>query len=156
VLFRQMRLGLRGSFRALKFRTMCDGAHREHASLIEEHGNMFKLRQDPRVTDVGRLLRRFSLDELPQLFQVLTGDMSLVGPRPPMPEEVSRYSCEQLRRLGVKPGLTGLWQVSGRSDLPFEQWVELDARYIEEWSPQLELTILAKTLGAVLGGRGAY
>src|SRR5439155_6120870 len=144
------------TFRALKFRTMRPGAHLEHAELIRQHGNMFKLRRDPRVTGVGRWLRRFSIDELPQLFHVLTGEMSLVGPRPPMPEEVARYTNAQLRRLGVKPGCTGLWQVSGRSDLPFDSWVDLDARYIETWSPRLELSILWRTAGAVLGGKGAY
>lgn len=156
VFFGQVRVGLRGPFRALKFRTMRQGAHLDHSRLIARHGNMFKLKSDPRVTPIGHFLRRFSLDELPQLLQVLAGDMSLVGPRPPLPEEVERYSLAELRRLGTKPGLTGLWQVSGRSDVPFDQWVELDARYIEHWSPSLELWILAKTLTAVLGGRGAY
>lgn len=156
VFFGQRRVGPRGCFRALKFRTMRQGAHLLHEQLIEAHGNMFKLRADPRTTRVGRLLRRFSLDELPQLLQVVAGHMSLIGPRPPMPEEVARYSPGELRRLGVRPGLTGLWQVSGRADLPFARCVELDAHYIERWSPRLELAIAARTVGAVLGGKGAY
>jgi lipopolysaccharide/colanic/teichoic acid biosynthesis glycosyltransferase len=156
IFFGQTRVGLRGNFTALKFRTMRVGAERQHASLMDRHGTTFKLKRDPRITGAGRLLRRLSLDELPQLLQVLTGDMSLVGPRPPMPVEVERYRPGQLRRLGVRPGLTGLWQVSGRADLEFEQCVALDAKYIENWSPRLELAILARTPAAVLGGRGAY
>jgi lipopolysaccharide/colanic/teichoic acid biosynthesis glycosyltransferase len=114
------------------------------------------MRKDPRVTPVGRWLRRLSLDELPQLVNVLTGSMSLVGPRPPLPREVARYDTSVSRRLLVKPGLTGLWQISGRSDLPWEEAVRLDLRYVENWSLTLDLSILRKTFAAVLQSRGAY
>ena len=114
------------------------------------------MRVDPRVTLVGAFLRRFSLDELPQLVNVLTGSMSLVGPRPPLPSEVATYGTAARRRLLVRPGMTGLWQVSGRSDLSWEETVRLDLRYVENWSVALDLTILWKTVKAVLGGRGAY
>jgi lipopolysaccharide/colanic/teichoic acid biosynthesis glycosyltransferase len=114
------------------------------------------MRQDPRVTRVGRLLRQFSLDELPQLINVLNGSMSLVGPRPPLPEEVERYQGEVRRRLLVKPGLTGLWQVSGRSDLSWEESVRLDLYYVENWSLGFDFAIIARTVWAVLRRRGAY
>ncbi len=117
---------------------------------------MIKLRDDPRVTRVGRFLRRFSLDELPQLANVLFGSMSLVGPRPPLPAEVASYDSSVRRRLLVKPGLTGLWQVSGRSDLPWEEAVRLDLRYVENWSLAMDLLILWRTGRAVLGRSGAY
>jgi lipopolysaccharide/colanic/teichoic acid biosynthesis glycosyltransferase len=117
---------------------------------------MFKIPDDPRVTPVGRLLRRFSLDELPQLFNVLRGQMSLVGPRPPLAEEVTRYEDWQFDRLEVPPGITGLWQVSGRSELSFDECVRLDLFYIENWSLTYDLFILAKTLPALLSRRGAY
>jgi lipopolysaccharide/colanic/teichoic acid biosynthesis glycosyltransferase len=117
---------------------------------------MFKIRRDPRITRLGRHLRRFSLDELPQLWNVLKGDMSLVGPRPPLPSEVASYTDDARRRLLVKPGLTGLWQVSGRSDLSWEESVRLDLYYVENWSFTLDLIIIARTVGAVVAGRGAY
>ena len=160
VLFRQVRVGKDGrEFVMYKFRTM----HRDAADRVAElrHLNdyddvLFKLRNDPRVTRTGRWLRRFSLDELPQLINVLRGQMSLVGPRPPLPEEVAVYPEDVRRRLAVRPGLTGLWQVSGRSDLPFEEAVKLDLRYVENWSFSLDLVILLRTLSAVCRATGAY
>jgi lipopolysaccharide/colanic/teichoic acid biosynthesis glycosyltransferase len=122
----------------------------------EGSGILFKIRRDPRVTRVGRVLRRLSLDELPQLWNVVKGDMSLVGPRPPLPSEVERYADDTRRRLLVKPGLTGLWQVSGRSDLSWEESVRLDLYYVENWSFVLDIMILARTVVAVAAGRGAY
>ena len=118
-------------------------------------GPVFKIKNDPRVTLVGRLMRRFSLDELPQLWNVLKGDMSLVGPRPPVPGEVGQYEWWQRRRLSVKPGLTCLWQIFGRNEIDFESWMELDLRYINQWSLALDLKILLKTIPAVLMARGA-
>jgi lipopolysaccharide/colanic/teichoic acid biosynthesis glycosyltransferase len=123
--------------------------------LNEMDGPVFKSRRDPRVTRLGRLLRKFSLDELPQLWNVLRGDMSLVGPRPPIPEEVARYERWQRRRLSMKPGLTCLWQVNGRNELDFRSWIELDLQYIDSWSLGLDLRILLKTIPVVLTGRGA-
>jgi exopolysaccharide biosynthesis polyprenyl glycosylphosphotransferase len=159
VLFRQTRCGLNGRFFTLyKFRTMVEGAEerrRELMHLNEMNGPVFKLKSDPRVTWFGRFLRRFSLDELPQLWNVLRGDMSLVGPRPPIPEEVARYQRWQRRRLAMKPGLTCLWQISGRNNLDFDRWMELDLEYIDSWSPLLDLKILLKTIPAVLSGKGA-
>ncbi|MEV4926523.1 sugar transferase [Streptomyces roseoverticillatus] len=158
--YRQRRVGKDGrEFTIFKFRTMVAGADRardELAGLNEGAGLLFKLRRDPRVTRVGSVLRRYSLDELPQLFNVLTGSMSLVGPRPPLPEESAAYGPDIRRRLLVKPGLTGLWQISGRSDLPWEEAVRLDLRYVEDWSLALDTVILWKTLRAVLQGQGAY
>ncbi|MEV8432625.1 sugar transferase [Streptomyces sp. HUAS 31] len=160
VFYRQRRVGKGGrEFTILKFRTMVVGAHKARAELAERNegaGLLFKLRRDPRVTRVGAVLRRYSLDELPQLFNVLTGSMSLVGPRPPLPEESAAYGPDIRRRLLVKPGLTGLWQISGRSDLPWEEAVRLDLRYVEDWSLALDTVILWKTLRAVLYGQGAY
>jgi exopolysaccharide biosynthesis polyprenyl glycosylphosphotransferase len=159
VLFRQRRCGLNGRvFTLYKFRTMVDDAEErlaEVAHLNEMNGPVFKSRNDPRVTRLGRLLRRFSLDELPQFWNVLRGDMSLVGPRPPIPEEVVRYERWQRRRLAMKPGLTCLWQIRGRNAIDFEEWMRLDLEYIDTWSPWLDLKILAKTLPVVLSGRGA-
>jgi exopolysaccharide biosynthesis polyprenyl glycosylphosphotransferase len=159
VLFRQTRCGLNGRFFTLyKFRTMVEDAEerrRELLHLNEMNGPVFKLRSDPRVTAFGRFLRRFSLDELPQLWNVLRGDMSLVGPRPPIPEEVAKYQRWQRRRLAMKPGLTCLWQVSGRNDLDFDRWMQLDLEYIDSWTPLLDLKILLKTIPAVLSGKGA-
>lgn len=159
VLFRQTRCGLNGrSFTLYKFRTMVEGAEerrRELLHLNEMKGPVFKLRSDPRVTRLGRLLRRFSLDELPQFWNVLRGDMSLVGPRPPIPEEVAQYQRWQRRRLAMKPGLTCLWQVSGRNELDFDRWMQLDLEYIDSWTPMLDLKILLKTIPAVLSGKGA-
>ncbi|MFD3437071.1 sugar transferase [Streptomyces sp. NPDC058685] len=158
--YRQRRVGKDGrEFTILKFRTMVSGAHGARAELAgrnEGAGLLFKLRRDPRVTRVGAVLRRYSIDELPQLFNVLTGSMSLVGPRPPLPEECAAYGPDIRRRLLVKPGLTGLWQISGRSDLPWEEAVRLDLRYVEDWSLALDTVILWKTLRAVLHGQGAY
>ena len=126
------------------------------AHLNEAEGPIFKISADPRVTGVGRFLRRTSIDELPQLFNVLRGEMSLVGPRPPLPAEVERYDGWQRRRLSMKPGLTCLWQVSGRSALGFEKWVELDLRYIDNWSPWLDLKIMLRTVPAVASWKGAW
>ncbi|EYT83314.1 exopolysaccharide biosynthesis polyprenyl glycosylphosphotransferase [Streptomyces sp. Tu 6176] len=158
--YRQRRVGKDGrEFTILKFRTMVAGADRARAALAgrnEGAGLLFKLRRDPRVTRVGAVLRRYSVDELPQLFNVLTGSMSLVGPRPPLPEESAAYGPDIRRRLLVKPGLTGLWQISGRSDLSWEEAVRLDLRYVEDWSLALDTVILWKTLRAVLYGQGAY
>ncbi|CAL9632979.1 sugar transferase [Streptomyces sp. enrichment culture] len=159
-LYRQRRVGKDGrEFTIFKFRTMVTGAHGARAALAHRNegaGLLFKLRRDPRVTRVGAVLRRYSIDELPQLFNVLTGSMSLVGPRPPLPEESAAYGPDIRRRLLVKPGLTGLWQISGRSDLPWEEAVRLDLRYVEDWSLALDTVILWKTLRAVLRGQGAY
>ena len=124
--------------------------------LNELDGTLFKMKRDPRVTPVGRWLRRMSLDEIPQLVNVLKGDMSLVGPRPPLPREVDEYPFDMRRRLVVKPGLTGLWQVSGRSDLSWEESIRLDLRYVENWSLTMDLMILTRTLAAVLRSSGAY
>ena len=146
-------------FPMVKFRTMYVGADRDVVSLAatnEAAGPLFKMRTDPRVTRVGRVLRRYSLDELPQLFNVLCGHMSLVGPRPPLPHEVAAYEERMRRRLLVKPGMTGLWQVTGRSDLSWEESVRLDVYYAENWTPFLDLLILAQTARAVVSGRGAY
>nr|WP_248845030.1 sugar transferase [Streptomyces griseorubiginosus] len=158
--YSQRRVGKDGrEFTILKFRTMVVGADLARAELADRNegaGLLFKMRRDPRVTRVGTVLRRYSLDELPQLFNVLTGSMSLVGPRPPLPEESAAYGPDIRRRLLVKPGLTGLWQISGRSDLPWEEAVRLDLRYVEDWSLALDAVILWKTLRAVLYGHGAY
>jgi exopolysaccharide biosynthesis polyprenyl glycosylphosphotransferase len=159
VLFRQVRCGLNGRhFTLLKFRTMYAGAESqlpEISHLNEMSGPVFKSTKDPRLTPVGRILRRLSIDELPQLVNVIKGDMSLVGPRPPLPEEVSRYEPWQHRRLSMSPGLTCLWQVSGRNEVDFDRWMALDLKYIDTWSPMLDLKILLKTVPAVLSGRGA-
>src|SRR5215218_2630806 len=160
VLYRQERVGINGrTFTMLKFRSMVIDADRRleeiRAANISD-GLLFKMRHDPRVTPVGRLLRRLSLDELPQLLNVLGGTMSLVGPRPPLPMEVARYDSQVRRRLLVKPGLTGLWQISGRSDLPWEEAVRLDLRYVENWSLALDSLIIWKTFRAVLARSGAY
>ncbi|MEM6793842.1 MAG: sugar transferase [Acidobacteriota bacterium] len=159
VLYTQTRCGLNGRrFTLYKFRTMVEDAEARQGELMhlnEMSGPVFKLREDPRVTFLGRFLRRFSLDELPQLWNVLRGEMSLVGPRPPIPSEVKRYQRWQRRRLSMKPGLTCLWQISGRNQLDFDRWMELDLQYIDSWSPWLDLKILLKTVPAVLSGRGA-
>nr|WP_121716760.1 sugar transferase [Streptomyces sp. E5N91] len=158
--YRQRRVGKDGrEFTMLKFRTMVAGADGARAALADRNegaGLLFKLRRDPRVTRVGAVLRRYSVDELPQLLNVLAGSMSLVGPRPPLPEESAAYGPDIRRRLLVKPGLTGLWQISGRSDLPWEEAVRLDLRYVEDWSLALDTVILWKTLRAVVHGQGAY
>jgi exopolysaccharide biosynthesis polyprenyl glycosylphosphotransferase len=160
VIFKQVRVGMGGrEFNVFKFRSMVADADRMVEALAaknETDGLMFKMRKDPRITRVGALLRKWSLDELPQLWNVFVGDMSLVGPRPPLPTEVAWYDQDVARRLLVKPGMTGLWQVSGRSDLPWEDGIRLDLYYVENWSLASDLAILWKTVGAVLKGRGAY
>jgi exopolysaccharide biosynthesis polyprenyl glycosylphosphotransferase len=160
VLFRQQRIGRDGRpFAMLKFRSMVDGADRMVDHLVEQddgNGVLFKLRSDPRVTPFGRILRRYSLDELPQLLNVLGGQMSLVGPRPPLSSEVERYGFDMHRRFLVKPGITGLWQISGRSDLSWDDSVRIDVRYVENWSLTFDFMILWKTVGAVVRGSGAY
>jgi exopolysaccharide biosynthesis polyprenyl glycosylphosphotransferase len=159
VFFRQYRVGARGKqFQMLKFRTMCVDAEQRLVQLKRDAGNdvLFKMKDDPRVTRVGRLLRRFSLDELPQLANVLRGEMSLVGPRPPLMREVEGYEPDAVRRLRVRPGLTGLWQVSGRSDLSWEESLRLDLWYVDNWCLALDLPILFRTARAVIHGSGAY
>jgi exopolysaccharide biosynthesis polyprenyl glycosylphosphotransferase len=160
IFYRQVRVGKNGRhFSMLKFRSMCVDADRRLAELRarnEASGPLFKMRADPRTTRVGRFLRRYSLDELPQLFNVLAGSMSLVGPRPPIPSEVADYEDWQVGRLRAVPGLTGLWQVSGRSEVPFHDMVRLDLHYIRNWSLALDLEILMRTVPAVISSRGAY
>jgi len=159
VFFTQWRIGLNGRrFRFTKFRSMQADAEARLRELMphnEMDGPVFKMRQDPRITRVGRFLRRFSLDELPQLWSVLLGDMSLVGPRPLMPHEIAGHDSWQRRRLSMRPGLTCLWQVSGRNHVDFDHWMRLDLEYIDRWSLGLDLRILARTVPAVLSGRGA-
>jgi len=159
--FRQVRVGQDGrQFRMWKFRSMVVDAEKQRQTWAlsdsDGAGPLFKLKADPRVTSVGALLRKYSLDELPQLFNVVTGSMSLVGPRPPLPSEVANYSRDARRRLLVKPGLTGLWQISGRSDLSWDDAVRLDLRYVENWTLALDGLILWKTIRAVVRGDGAY
>jgi exopolysaccharide biosynthesis polyprenyl glycosylphosphotransferase len=160
VVYQQRRVGRDGdTFTMFKFRTMVTDADKARKGLEasnEAAGPLFKMRKDPRITRVGSLLRRYSLDELPQLFNVLAGKMSLVGPRPPLPEETKTYAADARRRLLVKPGLTGLWQVSGRSDLSWNESIKLDLRYVEDWSLALDMVILWKTVRAVVIGQGAY
>jgi exopolysaccharide biosynthesis polyprenyl glycosylphosphotransferase len=160
VLFRQVRVGHHGrEFVLWKFRTMRHGAEGERDTLLhlnEHDGPLFKMRSDPRVTPTGRWLRRHSLDELPQLWNVLTGSMSLVGPRPPLPSEAARFPEDVQRRLLVKPGITGLWQVSGRADLSWEEAVRLDLHYVENWSVTMDAMLLWRTVAIVLRGPGAY
>lgn len=159
-LFTQTRCGLAGrGFKFYKFRTMVVDAEERKAELAhlnEMQGPVFKIRRDPRITRLGAILRRTSLDELPQLWNVLIGTMSLVGPRPPLPDEVERYTSREAQRLSVLPGITGLWQVSGRSTLlNFERWIDLDLEYARTWSMWLDLKILLKTLVVVVVARGA-
>ena len=160
VLFRQTRIGRDGRpFGCLKFRSMVTDAEQLRLELETNHERsavMFKMVDDPRVTRPGRLIRRLSIDELPQLWNVLRGQMSLVGPRPPLPHEVAKYSTDMSRRLRVRPGMTGLWQVSGRSDLSWDETVRLDLYYVDNWSMVQDLTILARTVSAVVSSRGAY
>ena len=161
ILFKQKRVGRFGEeFTILKFRTMCQDAESMLPDVIHLNRNadglLFKAPDDPRLTRVGRILRKYSIDELPQLVNVLTGSMSLVGPRPPLPSEVARYHDHHHRRLLVKPGLTGLWQISGRADLSWEEAVRLDLRYVENWSLATDLLIIWKTAAVVLRGHGAY
>lgn len=158
-LFRQERIGRQTRpFTMLKLRTMVDGADRLVAGLLDKTGadqRFYKFQDDPRITAVGRWLRRWSLDELPQLWNVVRGDMSLVGPRPGLGSEVEAYESWQLARLAVRPGLTGAWQVSGRSEVGFDDCVRMDLAYIQNWSLRGDLVILAKTIPAVLRRRGA-
>jgi exopolysaccharide biosynthesis polyprenyl glycosylphosphotransferase len=160
VFFRQERVGYHGRpFTLLKFRTMVVNAEEMLGDLMQHNeasGPLFKMKDDPRVTRVGRFLRKWSLDELPQLWNVLVGDMSLVGPRPPLPREVAQYEDWMMARLEVRPGLTGLWQVSGRSELDFEDYVRLDLFYIENWSLAYDLFIIAKTIPTLVTARGAH
>lgn len=160
IFYVQERVGRGGKpFRIVKFRSMYRDAHDrrgEHADQNIHHGPIFKIRDDPRITPVGRAIRRLSIDELPQFFNVLVGSMSLVGPRPALPEEFLDYTDRERGRLLVKPGVTCIWQVSGRSDVDFDTWIDMDLEYIEEWSLRLDLKLLAKTVPAVISGRGAY
>jgi exopolysaccharide biosynthesis polyprenyl glycosylphosphotransferase len=161
ILFKQQRVGRWGSlFTMWKFRSMYTDAEERKKELMASNemqgGVIFKMKDDPRVTRVGRVIRKASIDELPQLWNVLRGDMSLVGPRPPVPQEVDEYSLSDRRRLEVIPGITCIWQVSGRSDIPFEQQVELDVQYIQSQSFWTDLKILLKTIPALLFGTGAY
>jgi exopolysaccharide biosynthesis polyprenyl glycosylphosphotransferase len=159
-LFRQERVGKGGEpFVMYKFRSMVKGAEEQHEQLVQASGAdtvLFKLREDPRVTPVGRVLRRWALDELPQLWNVVKGDMSLVGPRPALPGETARYSNRLRTRLQVKPGLTGLWQVNGRHELPFADYIRYDLFYVENWSLGLDLYVIGKTVPALLARRGSY
>jgi lipopolysaccharide/colanic/teichoic acid biosynthesis glycosyltransferase len=159
VLFRQTRCGQHGAeFTCYKFRTMVNGAHgRRHEvlHLNELSGPVFKVRKDPRATRLGRVLRRTSIDELPQLLNVIKGDMSIVGPRPPLPEEVAEYSPQDRIRLSVKPGLTCLWQISGRSNIGFERWMELDREYVLRRNFLFDLVIVLRTIPALITCRGA-
>jgi lipopolysaccharide/colanic/teichoic acid biosynthesis glycosyltransferase len=165
ILFWQTRVGKNGHpFAFPKFRSMVANAEELKLTLLDHnHHNQddqlsvtFKMKQDPRITWIGRIIRKLSIDELPQLWCVLKGDMSLVGPRPPLPTEVTRYSIKDFRRLDVTPGLTCIWQVSGRGDIPFDEQVELDIQYIENQSLWLDTKLLLQTLPAVVTGRGAY
>lgn len=161
VFFRQVRVGRHGEqFSCLKFRTMCTDAEERLAELRDANeksdGLLFKIKDDPRVTATGRFLRKHSLDELPQLVNVLKGQMSIVGPRPPLPSEVEAYDVRTNRRLNVKPGITGLWQTQGRSDLPWDDGIYLDLMYIDHWSPLLDLVIMARTVRSVVHPTGAY
>ncbi len=159
VLFKQERCGLNGRlFVMYKFRSMVGNAEQlrfELDALNEMDGPVFKSSRDPRITLIGKIIRRFSIDEVPQLYNVLRGDMSLVGPRPPLPQEVARYERWQRRRLSMKPGITCLWQISGRNEVSFDDWMKLDLTYIDNWSLLLDLKILLKTVPVVLLGRGA-
>jgi exopolysaccharide biosynthesis polyprenyl glycosylphosphotransferase len=161
VFYPSERIGIDGKpFRMFKFRTMTDGADTQVDNLLTLNdsvgGMLFKMRDDPRVTRVGKILRRFSIDELPQFLNVVKGDMSVVGPRPPLRREVDNYEVDVRRRLLVKPGVSGLWQVSGRSDLSWDESVRLDLSYVDNWSMSGDLVIIAKTVKAVLTSHGAY
>lgn len=161
IFFTQIRVGKDGRhFRLYKFRSMVLGADKMKSALTDKNesgdGVIFKMQRDPRVTRVGRFIRKFSIDEMPQLINVLKGEMSLVGPRPPVPKEVDAYTLDQRKRLHVVPGITCIWQVSGRSDIPFQDQVRLDLEYIKSTGVLTDIAILLKTIPAVLGGRGAY
>ncbi len=158
--FLQERVGKDGRrFRLVKLRTMVDGAHLRHDEMCafsDVDGPVLKIRNDPRLHPLGKLLRRTSIDEVPNLINVVRGEMSIVGPRPPLPREVARYDAYARRRLTVKPGITCLWQISGRSNVCFEEWMRLDNTYIDTWTPLSDLAIIAKTVPAVLRGEGAH
>jgi lipopolysaccharide/colanic/teichoic acid biosynthesis glycosyltransferase len=158
--FAQERVGMHGRrFNMFKLRTMVNGAHAMRQSVMhlnEVDGPVFKIRNDPRLHPLGRFLRRTSIDELPNLINVVRGEMSLVGPRPALPSEVEHYGAVALRRLSVPQGVTCLWQINGRSDVSFEHWMELDNRYVDEWTPLGDLLIVAKTIPAVLRRDGAH
>jgi len=158
VLYRQERVGLHGRrFKVVKFRSMVTDAEQKLDALREHNeikGHAFKMTADPRITKVGRFLRRSSLDELPQLWNVVRGEMSLVGPRPPLPTEVDAYDAWHRRRLSMKPGVTGLWQIEGRHEPEFDQWVEKDLEYIDRWSPWLDIQIILRTIPAMLRAEG--
>jgi exopolysaccharide biosynthesis polyprenyl glycosylphosphotransferase len=160
ILFRQTRVGKNGeTFPCFKFRSMYIDAEKRKRELMtqnEADGPVFKMKHDPRITRVGRIIRKLSIDELPQLFNVLRGEMSLVGPRPAVPDEVARYTFDQARRLHAMPGITGLQQVSGRSDISFQRWIELDLQYIAEQSLWKDIVILFRTVYTVITGKGAY
>lgn len=160
VFFRQTRIGKNGEpFSFVKFRTMVDDADHHKGDLDEQNeanGPIFKIRQDPRITGVGRVMRKLSIDEIPQLLHVISGKMSLVGVRPPLPDEVDQYGEREWLRLAARPGLTCIWQTSGRSDLDFDTWIDMDLEYLENWSLTLDVKLLLKTIPAVLSGRGAY
>jgi exopolysaccharide biosynthesis polyprenyl glycosylphosphotransferase len=160
VLFHQLRVGRDGrQFSMLKFRTMVVDAEERRAELLAQNdgaGPLFKVKRDPRVTRVGAILRRFSIDELPQFVNVLRGDMSIVGPRPPLPNEVTSYDGSVYRRLYIKPGITGLWQISGRSDLTWADSVRLDLRYVENWSIATDVMIMWRTAKVMMAPKGAY
>lgn len=159
IFFRQVRSGLNGKrFELFKFRTMCYDAEKKQEELLSENemsGPVFKIHNDPRITKIGRFLRKFSIDELPQFFNVLKGDMSLVGPRPALPSEIAKYEPWQHRKLSVKPGVTCIWQVSGRNNIDFDEWMRMDLKYIDNWSLWQDTKILARTLPAVFKGEGA-
>ena len=159
IFYRAQRIGRKGrTFTCYKFRTMvvnADKLREDLAHLNEREGVLFKISNDPRITRIGVILRKYSLDELPQLFNVLMGDMSLVGPRPPMAAEVEQYDLAHLRRLDVLPGMTGLWQVEARQDPSFDSYISLDTAYVENWNLLLDLRILARTIGVVVGGTGS-
>jgi len=161
VLLMQKRVGLYGrEFRLHKFRSMCRDAEGMKDALLDQNesddGVIFKMKNDPRITRIGRMIRRFSIDEMPQFLNVLVGDLALVGPRPPLPEEVAKYTLSDRKRLHVKPGLTCLWQIQGRSEIPFDRLVSLDMQYIRSQSLWKDIVIIIKTIPAVLFGRGAY
>lgn len=160
ILFKQRRVGVGGrEFWCYKFRSMYMDAEARLESLMhlnEVSGPVFKIKNDPRITPIGRIVRKLSLDELPQLLNVLVGDMSIVGPRPPLPREVAKYDAKQRGRLAVKPGLTCLWQISGRSNIGFDRWVELDLAYIDSMTFWGDVKIILRTIPAVITGRGAH
>src|SRR5262249_38782628 len=159
ILFKQERVGIHGrAFNMLKFRSMVINAEELKARLMaqnEQSGPVVKMKRDPRVTAIGRFIRKFSVDERPQLINILRGEMSIVGPRPPVPQEVAKYEAWQRRRLSVRPGLTCVWQVSGRNQISFEEWMYLDMQYIDHWSLAQDFELILKTVPVVLTGRGA-